>query len=119
MAYALEQICLYDRGERVRAEAVLPQVVGEGRSVGRINAFYRAAGETWLARVRAMRLPAGRYAASLCGRAVLEGEALTVELRWRLCRRGRAVDEGQLSHRWDVRRGWMLSQSRKKGVNLP
>lgn len=119
MEYGLEWITLHDRGERLRAEAMLPQVVGAGREVERINAFYREAGQIWLGRVMAMRLPEGRFAASLSAEAALAGERLTVELCWRLSRRGRVLDEGRTRQVWAVRRGQMLPPIRKKGKISP
>ncbi|MBQ8397558.1 MAG: hypothetical protein IJX53_05085 [Clostridia bacterium] len=101
----------------VRAEAVFLRLEGEGRGIERINAFYRRAAETWLARCTGEgalpgRLPEGRYTARLCAAAELEGDVLAVTLSWRLCRRGRPLEETQCLHRWQLPRGYLLPQAK-------
>lgn len=98
----------------VRVEAVFLRLEGQGRGIERINAFYRAAAETFLARTAgdapgalSGRLPDGRYTARLCAAAELEGDVLGVTLSWRLCRRGRMLEEAHCLHRWQLPRGYL------------
>lgn len=98
----------------VRAEAVFPRLEGQGSGIARINAFYRRAAETFLARAAGEGpdalpgwLPEGRYTARLSAAAELEGSTLTVTLDWRLCRRGRMLEEGRAYQRWQLPRGYL------------
>lgn len=106
-------------GERLRAEAVIPRLDGEGRGIERINAFYRTAAEVFLARAAALRLPEGRYTAQLCAAAERKDAVLTVQLCWRLCRRGRGLEEKRCLHRWLLPQGYLqpdtANPSRKRG----
>lgn len=103
--------------EGMRAEAVFLRLEGQGRGIERINAFYRHAAETWLARCTDEgalpgRLPEGRYTARLCTAAEAEGDVLTVSLGWQLCRRGRTVEAAHCLHRWQLPRGYLLPQAK-------
>ncbi len=106
-------------GERLRAEAVILRLDGEGRGIERINAFYREAAEIFLQRVTALRLPEGRYTAQLCSMAETDALGLTVRMRWQLCRRGRCLEEAQCVHRWLLPGGYLqpsvAERARRRG----
>ena len=108
MGITVESVRSTATGRQLRAEAIVPRLVGAGRGVARFNGFYCEAAEVFLQRAERLNLPEGRYAVRLCAAVEWESETrLRVTMEWSLFRRGKRLEHVHCVHRWLLPQGYL------------